>query len=45
MGIDLLLYAGSLHSLYRGVMENGNFFRGGGGGTRDNVDFDGWEVY
>jgi hypothetical protein len=42
VGIDLLLYAGSLHSLQVSLKMVFFFVEGA---TRDDVDFDGWEVY
>ena len=42
MGIDLLLYAGSLHSLQVSLKMVILFVEGA---TRDDVDFDGWKVY
>ncbi len=42
MGIDLLLYAGRLHSLQMSLKMVIFFVEGA---TRDDVDFDGWEVY
>ena len=42
MGIDLLLYAGNLHLLQVSLKMVFLFVKGA---TRNDIDFNGWEVY